>query len=143
MDPINEAYQAVLAPKKDEKLDEMSKVPMDEMPKDKKAWTSEVTKLVNSLNNKFKPLTFTVEKIDWEEGNFKGAAFKQVRFTISISIDTAKSKYIDSVPYINLTDKFYKELKSVSNTIIGVDDIQFNNTGSTFWSTLTASETNG
>lgn len=137
MDPIYESYQEAVAPKP---LDEMSKVPMSDMPKDKKAWTSEVAKLVNSLDNKFKPLTFTVNKIDWEAGEFKGAAFKSARFTIDISIDISKSKYIDSVPYLNLTDKFYKELKSVANSIIGVDDIQFNNTGSTFWTTIQATE---
>lgn len=140
MDPITEAYREATTPKQ---IDEMSKIPIGEMPKDKKSWTSDVTKLVNSLNNKFKPLLFVVEKIDWEEGNFKGAAYKNARFTIKVTVDTNKSKYIDSIPYVNLTDKFYKDLKATSKSIMGIDDLQFNNTGSTFWATLMGHETNG
>lgn len=140
MDPIYQIYTESIST---EKILEMSKVPMSDMPKDKANWEAEVKKLVATLNNRFgSPLSFTINKVDWDSGSQKGVEYKSAWFTIDIGIDVSKSKYIDSVPYVNLTKVFYKELQDVVKTVIGVDKISYNNTGSTFWGNLTSTETN-
>lgn len=139
MDPIYQIYTESVT--KDSIL-EMSNVKLSDLPADKRGWESEITKLTNTLTNKFRsPLLFKVSKVDWDSGVHKDKKYTFASFTIDITIDVGNSKYIESIPYINLTGKFFKELQDAVKTAMPiVDKVSFNNTGTTFWTSVVGEE---
>lgn len=124
MDPITEAYQKTIS----EGTIKLGNVlPIEKIAKDKKEWQSKVTKLRKTLESRFPEFLFTIDEAEYQVNKDNIAA--NFRFTVSINI---KSKYIDSIPYVNFTSAFNKELESLVKRETGLD-IQYNNTGRTFW----------